>query len=384
MTLTLRLTRDEDERFLAEEAARVVRENSPTERVRRLRDSRDPVGWSRDLWGTLADLGWLALTVSEERGGAGMGVFAGTLLTEEAGRRLMPEPLVPTMLALEVLARCASERRASRLIARIVSGDAVVAVALDEPKGRWNYETPTTIARRDEGRWTLDGRKIQVHEGHLADTLIVPAATERGVGLFEVEWDASGLRRTRQTRIDGRGAALIDLEAVSVGPQALLDPGDGDPLDAGPRLRAALDRATILLAAEMLGGACEAFALTLAYLKERKQFGVPIGSFQALQHRAARVFMSLEMTRSAVVAAARTADAPESSGDEVAKMASLAKAVAGDAYMHAAAEGVQMHGGVGVTDEYDIGLHLKRARCAQATWGDTTWHRRRWARLSGY
>jgi alkylation response protein AidB-like acyl-CoA dehydrogenase len=337
------------------------------------------------LWGTLAELGWLALTVSEERGGTGMGVFAGALLTEEAGRRLMPEPLLPTMLALEVLARCASSRRADRLTARIVSGDAVVAIALDEPGGRWGYETPTTTARRDEGRWTLDGRKVQVREGHVADTLIIPAATpEGGVGLFEVDWDAAGLHRTRQTRIDGRGAALVDLEAVSVGPQALLDPEDGDPLDAAPRLRAALDRATILLAAEMLGGASEAFAMTLGYLKEREQFGVPIGSFQALQHRAARVFMKLEMTRSAVVAAARTADSQQASDAEVAKMASLAKAVAGEAYLHTSTEGVQMHGGVGVTDEYDIGLHLKRARCAEATWGDTTWHRRRWARLSGY
>jgi acyl-CoA dehydrogenase len=187
------------------------------------------------------------------------------------------------------------------------------------------------------------------------------------------------MERQRQTRIDGRGAALITLDDVAVSSRALLASGPS----ASASLRAAVDRATILLASEMLGGARQAFADTLVYLREREQFGVPIGSFQALQHRAARVFMKVEMARSAVVAAARTADEGGSEA-EVAKMASLAKTVAGEAYLLACTEGVQMHGGVGVTDEYDIGLHLKRARCAEATWGDTTWHRRRWADLAGY
>ena len=149
-------------------------------------------------------------------------------------------------------------------------------------------------------------------------------------------------------------------------------------------LPAALDRARILLAAEALGGASQAFADTLDYIKEREQFGVAIGSFQALQHRAARVFMRVEMARSAVLAAARTADAADATDEDVARMASLAKTVAADAYRSAAEEGVQMHGGVGVTDEYDIGLHLKRALCVEATWGDAAWHRRRWAGLAGY
>jgi len=378
--LTRRLTRDEDETFLAEEAARFVRENSPVERVRTLRDRRDETGWSRDLWATLAELGWTALTTAPEDGGAGLGLFGASLLLEEAGRRLMPEPLVPSFAALEVLQRCVAGSARGRLVRRIIEGEAVVALALDEPRGRWDYGAPATVAASAATGWTLRGTKSQVREGHVADVLLVSATTPDGFGLFEVPWDASGLQRERQTRIDGRGAALITLDHVEVGPRALLAKGP----DARRALREGLDRATILLASEMLGGAAQAFADTLVYLKEREQFGVPIGSFQALQHRAARVFMKVEMARSAVVAAARAADDPGAPADEVARMASLAKAVVGEAYLHAAGEGIQMHGGVGVTDEYDIGLHLKRARCAEATWGDGVWHRRRWARLGGY
>ncbi len=379
-SLTLRLTRDEDEGFLAEEAARFVRENSTVERVRTLRDSRDEVGWSRDLWATLAELGWTALTTSPEDGGAGLGLFGAGLLLEEAGRRLMPEPLVPTFAALEVLDRCATGGARGRLVRRIVEGDAVVALALDEPGGRWDYEAPETVAVPDATGWTLNGVKSQVREGHVADILLVSATTPDGFGLFEVPWDAAGVTRARQTRIDGRGAAIVSLDHVEVGARALLAKGDA----AAAGVRAGLDRGTILLATEMLGGAAQAFDDTLAYLKEREQFGVPIGSFQALQHRAARVFMKIEMARSAVVAAARAADEPTTDDAEVARMASLAKTVVGEAYLLAATEGIQMHGGVGVTDEYDIGLHLKRARCAEATWGDAVWHRRRWARLGAY
>ena len=374
----LRLTRDEDEAFLAEEAARFVRENTGVERVRTLRDTKDPVGWSRELWATLAELGWTALSLPPEAGGAGLGLFGASLLLEEAGRRLMPEPLVPTFTALELLRQCPSSRTIDAMIRRVVAGDAIVATALDEPGGRWSYDAPTTSATPDAVGWTLEGTKIQVREGHVADILLVSATTPQGVGLFEVAWDSPGLIRDRQTRIDGRGAAVVRLDAVSVSRRALLTGEDGAAcIDAG------VDRGRILLASEMLGGASEAFASTLAYLKTREQFGVAIGSFQALQHRAARVFMKIEMARSAVVAAARTADsgAPRR---EVATMASLAKAVVGEAYLAATTEGIQMHGGVGVTDEYDIGLHLKRARCAEATWGDTTWHRRRWATLGGY
>lgn len=374
----MNLTRDEDEGFLADEAARVIRENTTVERVRTLRDEQDSVGWSRELWATLSELGWTALSTSADHGGAGLGLFGATLLLEEAGRRLMPEPLIPTFAALEVLAGVGTSAT-GRLTRRVLAGDAIVALALDEPRGRWKYDAPTTTATPDATGWTLEGTKSQVREGHVADVLLVSAQTPDGFGLFEVPWDAPGMERQRQTRIDGRGAALITLDDVAVSSRALLASGPS----ASASLRAAVDRATILLASEMLGGASQAFADTLVYLREREQFGVPIGSFQALQHRAARVFMKIEMARSAVVAAARTAD-EGGSETEVAKMASLAKTVAGEAYLLACTEGVQMHGGVGVTDEYDIGLHLKRARCAEATWGDTTWHRRRWADLAGY
>ena len=181
----------------------------------------------------------------------------------------------------------------------------------------------------------------------------------------------------RQTRIDGRNAAIVRLDSVLVEKTDLLGPlHEGAPL-----LERTLERAAIGLAAEMLGAASRAFEITLEYLKNRRQFGVPIGSFQALQHRAARLFIELELARSALLAAARAVD---SAPDEVPLLSALAKACCSDVFVHAANEGVQMHGGIGMTDEHDIGLYLKRARAADATFGDAAWHRARWAALKGY
>lgn len=374
----LRLTRDEDETFLADEAARWVKANASVDRVRALRDRGDATGWSRELWGTLCELGWSALTTAEDAGGAGLGVFGGALLLEEAGRRLMPEPLLPTFAALEILARCPAGAVRDAIVRDALEGDRVVGLGLEEPGGRGDAERVRCVAEGSSTGWLLDGAKAQALEGHVADVLLVTARTGDAVGLFAVPWDTPGLRRERQTRIDGRGAALIHLDGAEVERSACLC------ADVADILQPALDRARILLAAEALGGAAQAFADTLDYIKGREQFGVAIGSFQALQHRAARVFMRVEMARSAVLAAARTADAPDAAPVDVARMASLAKTVAGDAYRLAAEEGIQMHGGVGVTDEYDIGFHLKRALCIEATWGDAAWHRRRWAALAGY
>jgi alkylation response protein AidB-like acyl-CoA dehydrogenase len=265
----------------------------------------------------------------------------------------------------------------------VCKGEAILALAQQEAKGRYDLAAVETQAERAGAGFRIRGEKIQVLDGHVADAFVVVARTAggpreaKGLTLFLVPKGVGGLTVTRQARLDGRNAALVRLDGVSVGADAMLG-----AVDAGHELLArVVDRATLGLCAEMLGGMQQAFALTVEHLKSRIQFGVPIGSFQALKHRAANVFIELELAKSGVMAAARSIDA----GDpDVAKLVSLSKARCSDAYLLAANEGVQMFGGVGMTDEYDIGFYLKRARAAELTFGDAAFHRARWAALSGY
>jgi alkylation response protein AidB-like acyl-CoA dehydrogenase len=224
-----------------------------------------------------------------------------------------------------------------------------------------------------------------VLDGHVADRLIVSARTAgsprdpTGVTLFLLAPDAPGVTVTRQTRVDGRNAALVRLADVRVDAAAVVG-----EVDRGAALLArVLDRATVALTAEMLGAMTTAFDMTIDYLKTRKQFGVPIGSFQALKHRAARLYVELELTRSAVMGAHRAIDEGRDDAS-VTRAAAIAKARASDAFVLIGNEGVQMHGGIGMTDEHDIGLFLKRARAAEQTFGDAAWHRDRLAGLHGY
>jgi alkylation response protein AidB-like acyl-CoA dehydrogenase len=217
----------------------------------------------------------------------------------------------------------------------------------------------------------------------VADGLVVVARTSgaendrRGITLFLVRKGAPGLEITRQWRVDSRNAALVKLAGVAVGPSEVIGAVD----EGGELFEKVVDRAMVGLCSEMLGSMEEAAASTFKYLKTRVQFGVPIGSFQALKHRAARMYIELELSRSTLMAAARAVDEDH---PELAKLASLAKARCSDAGILIANEAVQMHGGVGMTDEYDVGFYLKRARVAEITFGDATHHRERWARLSGY
>jgi len=222
-------------------------------------------------------------------------------------------------------------------------------------------------------------------DGHVADVLVVSARTSgspanaEGITLFLLHRDAPGVRVARQWRIDTRAAALVALDGVRVGAEAVLG-----EVDAGGALLArVLDRATIGLTADMLGGMTAAFEMTVDYLKTRRQFGVPIGTFQALKHRAARLYVEIELARSAVIAAHRALD--EGADDmQTARMAAIAKARCSEAYMLVAHEAVQMHGGIGMTDEHDVGFYLKAARAAEIMFGDAMYHRDRLARLQGY
>jgi len=380
----MHLVLTEDQELLAKTANDWVREHSPVKRVRDLRDARHPLGFSRAHWKQMAELGWVGIPFAEEFGGAGMGMADLAVVLEALGRTLAPEPFLSTvLLAGQALALGGSDVQKKAWLPGVCAGEKILAFAQQEPRSRYERTHVATRARRDGAGFRIDGEKIQVLDAANADALVVVARTSgedrdpAGVTLFLVPKGAAGVSITPQTRIDHRSAALVKLDGVAVGADAVIGgEGQGEAL-----LDAVLDRATAGLCAEMLGSIEQVFADTIQYLKTRQQFGVPIGSFQALKHRAAKVYMEVELARSAVMAAVRALDAGDA---DAPKLVSLAKARCSDAFVLAANEAVQMFGGVGMTDEYDVGFYIKRSRVAEMTLGDAAWHRERWARLAGY
>jgi len=366
----------EDQKMLEQTASQFFAEHSPIDRVRKLRDSNDALGYSRELWSQMAELGLASLHIPEAYGGAGMSFFDLCLVLAQAGKRLVPEPFLSTVLASEMFVEGGSEDQKTTYLSEIASGATVVATAYLESKSRFDLAAIRTTATRASGGYAIAGEKIQVLDAVGADAFLVSAKLGDDVALFVVPAGAAGLSVVPQKRIDSRNAAIVRLDSVNVPESARVGGERGLEI-----LSRAVDKATIALSAEMLGASDEAFAVTIDYLKVRKQFGVPLGSFQALQHRAARVYIAVELCRSAVLASARAVDErPE----ELARYASLAKAKATDTMLHVVDEAVQMHGGVGVTDECNVGFFLKRARVAEATFGNASYHRARWASLNGY
>jgi acyl-CoA dehydrogenase len=380
----LQLVLSEDQELIAKTAADFVAEKSPIARVRALRDAGDPTGFSRALWKEMAELGWVGIPFAESVGGAGLGLADLAVVLESLGRTLAPEPFLSTvLLGGRALAKGGSAELQSEWLRPVVSGDAILGLAHQEPGGRYDLRRVATRAERSGAGWRLRGEKIQVLDGHVADAIVVPARTAgaegdaAGITLFLVRREARGLEVTPQTRIDHRNASLLRLDDVEVGAADVV----GEVDTGGDLLEVVVDDATAGLCAEMLGGMEQAFELTLEHLKTRVQFGVPIGSFQALKHRAANCFMEIELARSCVLAATRALDGADA---DARRLVSLAKARCSDGFVLVANEGVQMFGGVGMTDEYDIGFYMKRARAAELTFGDAAFHRDRWARLAGY
>ena len=380
----MELVLTEDQKLLAKTAMDFVRAHSPVSRVRALRDADDPVGFSRELWKQMAELGWVGILIPEQYGGAGMGLADLAVVLEALGRTLAPEPFLSTvLLGGELLTRAGSDEQKQAWLPGITAGDKILTVAYQEARSRYDLNRAVTKAERQGKSWVLSGEKIQVLDGPAAEALIVSARTSgaphdtNGLTLFLVPKETPGLKVTRQYCVDSRAAALVILDSVKVGSDSIV----GSPDGGFQTLSQVVDRATVGLCAEMLGGMTQIFDDTLAYLKTRQQFGVLIGTFQALKHRAARLFMEIELARSSVMAAARAADAGDKDFET---LVSLAKARCSDAFILAANEGIQMHGGIGMTDEHDAGFYLKRARVAEVTFGDAAWHRERWARLHGY
>ncbi len=374
----MQLVLTEDQEFIAKTAADFVAEKSPISRVRELRDSGDAIGFSRELWKEMADLGWAGIPFAEALGGADLGMAEFVTVLEALGRNLAPEPFLSTvLLAGQALRLGGSESQQKEWLPGLIAGEKILTLAYQERNSRYDLASVETKAEPQGDGFLLTGEKIQVLDAHGADAIIVSASTSDGIGLFLVRKDAQGMEITRQSRLDLRNAAIVELDGVSVPKSDLV----GEIGAGGDLLAEVVDLATVGLCAEMLGAMSEAFDQTLAHLKERVQFDVPIGSFQALKHRAADMFIEIELCRSAVMAAARALDEEHK---DTRKLVSLAKARCSEAFVLVTNEAVQMFGGVGMTDEYDIGFYMKRARAAEMTFGDAAWHRDRWARLSGY
>ena len=376
---------NEEQTMLKDSAKDFCTTNAPIGQLRKLRDDANPDGFERGTWASMVELGWAAIPWDEEHGGLAFGYKGLGVVTEESGRTLTASPLYASVWVGGTLINVAgSDAQKAEMLPQLAAGEMLLALALEESHKHDPYGISTTATASGDG-FILDGRKTFVLDGHVADKLIVVARTSaevgsrQGLSLFMVDREAQGVAVTRTLMADSRNAANIALSNVQVGKDALLGELDG----AADALDQALDIARIGLTAEMLGGIQECFERTVAYLKERKQFGVAIGSFQALKHRAADMFCEIELSKSCVLEALTALD-EDRDREEVAKLASLAKAKVGETYNLVSREGIQMHGGIGMTDEFDIGFFIKRAAVAEQTFGDVNFHRNRYGELEGY
>ena len=375
----------DEQTMLKDTAKEFCANNAPIDQLRKLRDGDSADGFDRDTWHKMAELGWAGIPFPEEHGGLAFGYKGLGVVTEETGRTLAASPLYATVWLGGTLVNLGgSEAQKAALLPKISAGETLLALALEESH-RHNPYGIAARAERSGGGYALSGAKKFVLDGHVADQLVVAVRTagepgdRDGISLFLVPRTAKGISVTRTKMVDSRNAANVELDNVAVGADALLGT-EGQGADV---LDPALDIARIGLCAEMLGATQECFERTVQYLKDREQFGVPIGSFQALKHRAANMFCEIELSKSCVLEALTALDEGRDAG-EVAKLASLAKAKVGETFHTVSREGIQMHGGIGMTDEFDIGFFIKRAAVTEQTFGDMHFHRDRYGVLEGY
>ena len=377
------LVLNEEQRLLQDTSREFLNNHAPVTSLRALRDDRDSKGYSTELWQQMAELGWTSIILPQDYGGLDFGFTGLGVIMEETGRTLTASPLLASaVIGASALLLGGNTSQKESLLPAIAAGELTLALALEES----HHHRPNRIVTRaqaDGDDYIITGSKTFVLDGHSADRLLVVARTDgetgdtSGISLFLVDPDSEGLRRQRTGLMDSRNAANINFDRVRVSREAIV----GEPGLGWAVLEPTLDRARVALAAEMLGSALEAFERTVAYLKEREQFGVKIGSFQALQHRAAHMQSRIELCRSVVLQALATVD---ESAEQLPLLASLAKAQLNELAKLVSNEAVQMHGGIGVTDELEIGFFLKRARATMQTFGDSGFHKNRYATLCGY
>ena len=374
---------NEEAGMLKDAAKGFLTDSAPVSQLRKLRDEKSADGFDRKTWSAMAEMGWTSVLVPEDFGGVEMGYVAAGVIAEEMGRTLTASPYLSTaIMGATAFGRFGSDAQKAEWLPRIAAGDAITAIAVDEG-GKHNPSKVTATAERSGNGFKLNGKKTFVAEGHVADMLIVSARTAgseaeaEGITLFLVPRDAAGVSVERSDMVDSRNSARITLDNVEVTADAVLG-----EVDHGLKaLEGVLDAGRAGLSAEMSGSAQECLEQTVEYLKERKQFGEVIGTYQGLQHRAAHLYSEIELGKSIVLKTLQTLDlAP----DHAAMMVSAAKAKMGSVAQLAAQEAIQMHGGIGMTDEYDIGFFIKRVRVATALFGDSNYHTDKFARLRKY
>ena len=377
------LVLNEEQTMLRDSARGLIGDKAPVSHLRHLRDTQDETGFSRDLWKTFAEMGFSGLLVPEEFGGSGLGCVEAGVVMEEIGRNLMPSPFLATsVLAASALAQGGSAAQKSEHLPKVADGSLLAALAIDEGAKHRPLMTRMQAVRSGNG-FRLEGDKAFVVDGHAADLLIVTARTagsagERdGLTLFLVDPRARGIEIERTAMVDSHNAARIKFESVEVNADGVL----GEVDQGGGLLEGVLNIGRGAVASEMVGVAEGVFGRTVSYLKERRQFGKAIGEFQALQHRAAQLYIEIEITRAAVLKALQALDKDAANA---ASAVAVAKARAGSTATLAVQEGVQMHGGMGMTDQFDIGFFMKRARVCQELFGDNNFHADQLARMKGY
>jgi alkylation response protein AidB-like acyl-CoA dehydrogenase len=373
----------EEQSMLRDSARRLISDKAPVSHLRQLRDTKDATGFSRELWKTFAEMGFSGLLVPEDFGGSGLGCVEAGVVMEEIGRNLMPSPFLSSaVLAASALSRGGSAAQQAEHLPKIADGSLLAALAIDEATKHRPLMTNMQAVRSGNG-FRLSGAKAFVVDGHTADLLIVAARTagaagERdGLTLFLVDPKTKGVETERTAMVDSHNAARIVFDDVDINADGVL----GEVDHGGALLEGVLNIGRGVVASEMVGVSEEVFNRTIGYLKERKQFGKAIGEFQALQHRAAQLYIDIEITRAAVLKALQTLD-----GDfeNAAAAVAVAKARAGSTVTLAVQEGVQMHGGMCMTDQFDIGFFMKRARVCQELFGDSNYHADQLARMKSY
>ena len=373
----------EEQSMLRDSARGLIGDKAPVSHLRQLRDSKDATGFSRELWRSFAEIGFSGLLVPEKFGGSGLGCVEAGVVMEEIGRTLMPSPFLSTaVLAASALSRGGSAAQQSEHLPKIADGSLLSALAVDEGAKHRRLQTKMQAVRSGNG-FRLNGAKAFVVDGHTADLLIVAARTagsagERdGLTVFLVDPKTRGITTERTEMVDSHNAARVVFDNVEVNADSVL----GEVDQGGALLDGILNIGRGAVASEMVGVSEEVFGRTVSYLKERKQFGKAIGEFQALQHRAAQLYIDIEITRAAVLKALQALDADV---DNAGAAVAVAKARAGTTATLAVQEGVQMHGGMGMTDQFDIGFFMKRARVCEELFGDANFHADQLARTRSY
>ena len=379
----MKLVLTEEEQFLKDTAKNFAEERSPINHFRALRDNNDPLLWDKGLWNEMTKLGWPGILIPEDYGGSNFGITGISVILNECAKTLTPSPLFATgVIGAYSITNYGTEKQKEYYLPKIASGQLTTALAVDE-SSHHNPANTEIFAKKEGSNFIVNGKKTFVIDGASADLIILLARTSgdkgdmTGLTLFLVDTNSNGFETAKLDMADSRNYSNINFNNVEIPDSNIL----GDLETGGEIIENVLDIGRIAMASEMLGNAEAAFETTIDYLKQRKQFGVLIGSFQALQHRAAEMFCEIELTKSSVIGAMKAAD---EGSNELQRLSSLAKTMAGETLHLVSNEAVQMHGGIGVTDEYDIGFFLKRARVTEQIFGSSKFHTERYANLSGF